>query len=100
MIGVTYGEVAYSAVSKTLRTVARLAYDETKIVRIHTKTEGWIEDVYVDFTGKEVTKGQPLVSVYSPELLQTQQEFLLALKGRSELAESPFREAVAGSESR
>src|SRR5215831_9273540 len=99
LIGVQYGEVAYKPVFKTLRTVGRLTYDETKIVRIHTKVEGWIEKVYVDFTGKEVKKGQPLISIYSPELLQTQQEYLLALKGRDELSESPFREAAAGSES-
>jgi hypothetical protein len=99
LIGVQYGEVAYKQVFKTLRTVGRLTYDETKIVRIHTKVEGWIEKVYVDFTGKEVKKGQPLISIYSPELLQTQQEYLLALKGREELSESPFREAVVGSES-
>jgi len=99
LIGVQYGEAAYKPVFKTLRTVGRLTYDETKIVRIHTKVEGWIEKVYVDFTGKEVKKGQPLISIYSPELLQTQQEYLLALKGRNELSESPFREAVTGSES-
>ena len=99
LIGVKYGEAAYVPVSKTLRAVARLAYDETKIVRIHTKIEGWVEDVYVDFTGKLVEKGQPLISIYSPELLQTQQEFLLARRGRNELSESPFKEAVAGSES-
>lgn len=99
LIGVQYGEVAYKPVFKTLRTVGRLTYDETKIVRIHTKVEGWIEKVYVDFTGKEVKKGQPLISIYSPDLLQTQQEYLLALKGRDELSESPFREAVTGSES-
>ncbi len=99
LIGVQYGEVAYKPVFKTLRTVGRVAYDETKIARIHTKIEGWIEQVYVDFTGKEVKKGQPLISIYSPELLQTQQEFLLARRGRDELSESPFREAVAGSES-
>lgn len=99
LIGVQYGEVAYKQVFKTLRTVGRLTYDETKIVRIHTKIDGWIEKVYVDFTGKEVKKGQPLISIYSPELLQTQQEYLLALKGRDELSESPFREAVVGSES-
>ncbi|HLG16174.1 MAG TPA: efflux RND transporter periplasmic adaptor subunit [Blastocatellia bacterium] len=99
LIGVTYGEAAYSLVSKTLRAVARLTYDETKIVRIHTKTEGWIENVYVDFTGKQVNKGQPLISIYSPDLVQTQQEYLLALKGRTELSESPFREAVTASES-
>lgn len=99
LIGVQYGEVAYKPAIKTLRTVGRLTYDETKIVRIHTKVEGWIENVYIDFTGKEVKKGQPLISIYSPDLLQTQQEYLLALKGRDELSESPFREAVAGSES-
>ncbi|MCI0485438.1 MAG: efflux RND transporter periplasmic adaptor subunit [Blastocatellia bacterium] len=99
LIGVKYGEAAYMPVSKTLRAVARLAYDETKIVRIHTKIEGWVEDVYVDFTGKLVEKGQPLISIYSPELLQTQQEFLLARRGRDELSESPFKEAVVGSES-
>src|SRR5262249_28088315 len=81
LIGVQYGEVAYKPVFKTLRTVGRLTYDETKIVRIHTKVEGWIEKVYVDFTGKAVKKGQPLISIYSPELLQTQQEYLLSLRG-------------------
>ncbi|MEW6211463.1 MAG: efflux RND transporter periplasmic adaptor subunit [Acidobacteriota bacterium] len=99
LIGVTFGEVAYRPVSKTIRAVARLAYDETKIVRIHTKVEGWVEDVFVDFTGKLVEKGQPLVSIYSPELVQTQQEYLLAIRGRNELSESPFGEAVRGAES-
>ncbi len=99
LIGVTYGEVASEQVSKTIRTVGRLAYDETRISHVHTKIEGWIEDVYVDFTGKQVKKGDPLLTVYSPELLQTQQEFLLALKGRKELAESSFREAASGAES-
>jgi membrane fusion protein, copper/silver efflux system len=99
LIGVTYGEVSYGRISKTLRAVARLAYDETKIVRIHTKIDGWIENVYVDFTGKQVEKGQPLISIYSPDLVSTQQEYLLAKRGRSELSESPFKEAAAGAES-
>jgi membrane fusion protein, copper/silver efflux system len=99
LIGVQYGEANYKAVFKTLRAVGRLTYDETKIARIHTKIDGWIETVYVDFIGKLVKKGQPLISIYSPELLQTQQEFLLARRGRDELAESPFRDAVNASES-
>ncbi|HEX9005481.1 MAG TPA: efflux RND transporter periplasmic adaptor subunit, partial [Blastocatellia bacterium] len=99
LIGVQYGEAAYRPVSKTVRAVGRLAYDETKIVRIHTRFEGWIEKVWVDFTGKLVEKGQPLISIYSPELLQTQQEFLLARRGREELAESTFRGAINASES-
>jgi membrane fusion protein, copper/silver efflux system len=99
LIGVTYGTVAYQPVSKTLRAVGRVTYDETKVAHVHSRTEGWIEDVFVDFTGKEVKKGQPLVSLYSPDLLQTQQEFLLAIKGRRELAESSFEGAAAGAES-
>ncbi len=99
LIGVQTGAATYKAVFKTLRTVGRLAYDETKITRIHPRIEGWIEQVFVDFTGKQVSKGQPLLSLYSPELWQTQQEYLLALKGRNELAKSPFREAVTSSES-
>jgi RND family efflux transporter MFP subunit len=99
LIGVQYGEAAYKSVSRTLRVVGRLAYDETKITRIHPKIEGWVEQVFVDFTGKQVRKGEPLLSLYSPDLLQTQQEFLLARRGRDELSGSPFREAVAGSES-
>jgi membrane fusion protein, copper/silver efflux system len=99
LIGVQYGQAAYRTVAKTLRTVGRLAYDETRVTHVHTKYEGWIEDVFVDFTGKLVNKGQPLVTIYSPELLQTQQEFLLARRGRAELSDSPFREAVYGANS-
>jgi RND family efflux transporter MFP subunit len=99
LIGVKYGEVGYKFVSRTLRAVGRVAYDETKMTRVHPKVEGWIEHVFVDFTGKQVKQGEPLISIYSPELWQTQQEYLLARTGRNELAKSPFREAVAGSES-
>jgi Cu(I)/Ag(I) efflux system membrane fusion protein len=97
LIGVQYSTVEFKAISRTLRAVGRLTWDETKIVRIHSRVEGWVEQVFVDFIGKQVGKGQPLISIYSPELWQTQQEYLLALKGRDELADSPFREAVAGS---
>jgi RND family efflux transporter MFP subunit len=99
LIGVQYGEVAYKTVNKTIRTVGKLAYDETKITHVHTKTDGWIEDVYVDFTGKQIKKGEPLFSVYSPDLLASQQEFLIASRSRKELGESQFREAALGSQS-
>lgn len=99
LIGVTYGEVTYKNVSRVLKAVGKINYDETKIVRIHPKVEGWIENVFVDFVGKEVRQGQPLISLYSPELVSTQQEYLIALKGRNELSESPFAEAVSMSES-
>ncbi|MFN0087155.1 MAG: efflux RND transporter periplasmic adaptor subunit [Blastocatellia bacterium] len=99
LIGVRYGTAEFKIIRRTLRAVGRLTWDETQIVRIHPRIEGWIEKVFVDFIGKQVGKGQPLISIYSPELWQTQQEYLLALKGRDELANSPFREAVASSAS-
>lgn len=99
LIGVQYGIVEHQLLSKSLRAVGRVAFDETKMVRINPKIDGWIEDVYVDFTGKLVNKGQPLLSIYSPDLVQTQEEYLLALKSRKQLGESPFGEAVNFSES-
>ena len=99
LIGVQYGTVEYQTISKSLRAVGKVAYDETKLTRINPKIEGWIETVYVDFTGKLVQKGQPLLNIYSPDLVQTQQEYLLAIKGRRQIGESPFSEAVNFSES-
>src|SRR3990172_1038714 len=99
LIGVQYGAVEYQTISKSLRAVGKVAYDETKMSRINPKIEGWIENVYVDFTGKLVRKGQPLLSIYSPDLVSTQEEYLLAIKGKRQLGESPFPEAVNFSES-
>ena len=99
LIGVQYGTVDYQTISKSLRAVGKVVYDETKITRVNPKIEGWIETVYVDFTGKLVQKGQALLTIYSPDLVQTQQEYLLAIKGRRQLGESPFEEAVNFSES-
>lgn len=92
LIGVQYGNVAYEPVSKTLRTVGRLMYDETKITRIHTKVEGWIDKVFVDFTGKLVQKDQPLITLYSPQLVSTQQEFIIAKKAKEYLGDNPIKE--------
>lgn len=99
LIGVQYGTVEYQTVSKSLRAVGKVAFDETRMSRVNPKIEGWIENVYVDFTGKLVRKGQPLLSIYSPDLVSTQEEYLLAIKGRRQLGESPFPEAVNFSES-
>jgi RND family efflux transporter MFP subunit len=96
LIGVQYGEVTLRPLSKTIRAVARLAYDETRITRVHSKIAGWIERVYVDFTGQLVRKGQPLLSVYSPDLVATQDEYLLALKARDKLGSSSFKDVAAG----
>ena len=80
LIGVKYGEAETTGGSRTIRAVGKIAVDETRIEHVHTKTEGWIEKVYIDFTGKFVKKGDPLFSMYSPELLASQREYLLAAK--------------------
>lgn len=80
LIGVQTALAETRNVSRAVRTVGRVAIDETRLHKITTKFDGYIERLYVDFTGKDVRRGQPLFSVYSPELLATQQEYLIALK--------------------
>ncbi len=80
LIGVQTGFAETRSLGRMVRTVGRVAVDETRLHKITTKFDGYIEKLYVDYTGKEVRRGQPLFSVYSPELLATQQEYLLALK--------------------
>jgi RND family efflux transporter MFP subunit len=99
LIGVQYGEVTLQPVARTIRAVARLAYDETRIARIHSKIEGWIDRVYVDFTGMLVEKNRPLLSIYSPDLVATQDEYLLALRARDKLGDSSFKEVAEGANS-
>jgi RND family efflux transporter MFP subunit len=99
LIGVAYGEVMFGPVIHAIRTVGKVTYDETKIARIHPKIEGWIERVHVDYVGKFVRKGQPLVEIYSPELVATQQEYLLALRAKEMLGRSSYREIASAADS-
>ena len=96
LIGVKIGTVEMKSLEKVIRTVGRVDYDEKRIVTVSPKIGGWIEDLYVDFTGKFVRQGEPLLTIYSPELVATQEEYLLALRAKKDLRKSPFPE-VAGS---
>lgn len=80
LIGVKTAEAAVRPLVKTIRTTGRVEYDETRLVSVNTKIEGWIERLYIDYEGKPVKKGEPLAELYSPELIAAQEEFLLALK--------------------
>lgn len=80
LIGVKTFKVAAKPMQKVIRTVGRIEADEQKLATVNTKVEGWIEKLYVDYTGRYVKKGEPLVEIYSPELLATQQEYLSILK--------------------
>ena len=96
LIGVKIGTVEMKPLEKVIRTVGRVDYDEKRLVTISPKIGGWIEDLYVDFTGRFVQQGEPLLTLYSPELVSTQEEYLLALRAKKDLIKSPFSE-VAGS---
>jgi hypothetical protein len=65
--GVRYGRAEVRTLERNIRTVGRMEFDEKKISTINPKIGGWIEDLYVDYTGKMVRKGQPLLTIYSPE---------------------------------
>jgi len=81
LIGVRTAPVTARPLRTTIRTVGTLAYDETRVTRINTKIAGWIDRVYVDYVGKSVRRGEPLLALYSPALVATQKEYLLALTG-------------------
>lgn len=99
LIGVKYGTVEYTRGSRTIRTVGKIAYDETRIARVHTKIDGWIDRVFVNFTGDVVEKGRPLLTLYSPEMLASEQEFLLALRAKDVMQHSTMADMPAYSES-
>lgn len=95
-IGIALGKVEVRDLTRTIRAVGRVAFDETLLHQVHAKFEGYVEDLYVDYTGKPVRKGQPLLSIYSPELLATQQEYLLAVRARQQFRGSPNTDLSRG----
>ncbi|MEH6466919.1 MAG: efflux RND transporter periplasmic adaptor subunit [Porticoccus sp.] len=97
-IGVRTAVAKYSAISRTIRALGRVDYDEQSMVRLHPKVEGWIEEIRVDKTGQDIVENDILLSIYSPKLVSTQQEYLLALNNLSALKKSPFEEIKKGAE--
>ncbi len=99
LMGVRIATVERRPMVRTVRTVGIITYDETKVTHVHSKIEGWIDKLYVNYTGKLVEKGQPLFTIYSPDLLATQQEYLLAVKAKERFSASSIPEVRAGGES-
>lgn len=99
LIGVKTEDASIRPMNKEIRTVGLVEIDETKIERINTKISGWIDQVFVDYTWQYVKKGDPLFSIYSPELVSTQEEYLLALRSKEILGDSNFPEISAGANS-
>ncbi len=84
--------VAFREVSREIRTVGVLDYNETRMAYASTRISGWIEDLHIDFTGINVRKGDELLSIYSPELVTAQEEYLTALKSTEELQNTEYVE--------
>ena len=99
LINVQTTEVEVRSLKKVIRTVAKLELDETRIEYVHPKIKGWIDKVFVDFTFQHVNQGDALFSIYSPELVSTQEEYLLALKTAENQADSPFEYVSSGAKS-
>ena len=88
LVGVRSAPVTRQTVEGTIRTVGTLAYDETRSAQIHTRVSGWVEQLYVDYVGKPVRRGQPLFALYSPDLATAQGDYLVALRARQKLADN------------
>jgi Cu(I)/Ag(I) efflux system membrane fusion protein len=97
VLGVRSQEIHHARLERAIRTVGRIAVDERRLHHVHAKLEGYVERLHVDFTGAFVRKGDPLLSIYSPELVATQQEYLLAFRAQQRLGGSPVAATARGS---
>jgi Cu(I)/Ag(I) efflux system membrane fusion protein len=82
-MGLALEAIGMRPLVRTLRTSARIVPDETRQARVTTKVEGWVESLDVGFIGQVVKKGDPLLTIYSPDLLSAQEEFLIAVKAKT-----------------
>ena len=92
LIGVKTEMVGKQHLETAIRAVGKVDYDEQRIAHVNLRISGWVEDLFVDKTGELVHKGQPLFTLYSQELVTTQEEYLLALSTQDQLQDSPLLE--------
>ncbi|MDX8386109.1 MAG: efflux RND transporter periplasmic adaptor subunit [Gallionella sp.] len=88
-----------TTLSRNIRTVGRVTYDEQRVARLHPKYDGWVEKLFVNRTGDRVRKNDMLLSIYSPQLVTSQEEYLLALNNAEILKSSPFEDVRNGAAS-
>ena len=91
--------VEYRELVKSVYTVGKIDYNESRVSHVTAWVSGRIEKLYVDFTGTIVKKGEHLVSMYSPDLLSTQKEYLLAYSGIEQFSNSDIPEVISSSKS-
>jgi len=98
-MGVRTMEAQEQVLSKNIQTIGRVTYDEQHVARLHPKYDGWVEKMFIDETGEHVHKKTMLLSIYSPQLVATQEEYLLALNNAEQLKDSPFKDVRDGAKS-
>jgi membrane fusion protein, copper/silver efflux system len=91
-IGVKFELAKRRPMERLIRTVGQVEVDERRLAHVNIKLEGWIDQLFVNSTGERVKRGKILFTLYSPELMATQTEYLLALKGQRTLGQSAFPE--------
>jgi len=88
-MGVLTETITRKDVRRAIRTVGYLDYDQEKMISVTTKYAGFVEKVYVNYLGQPVAKGDPLFEIYSPELVQTEQELLSAIAFAARMQDAP-----------
>jgi RND family efflux transporter MFP subunit len=86
LIGVRTARVQRTMLTPEVRAIGTVRYDETRLTEINVKADGWIRELRADYTGRPVRRGEVLFTLYSPELIATQEEYLLAVRGRTQAA--------------
>ncbi|MCF6354695.1 MAG: efflux RND transporter periplasmic adaptor subunit [Candidatus Polarisedimenticolaceae bacterium] len=97
-IGVRTARAERGPLSRIVRAVGRVDFDETRLARLHPKIDGWVEKLWVDKTGAKVKHDAVLLSLYSPQLVASQEEYLLAMKNVKILGDSPYEDIRRGAE--
>lgn len=95
-IGVRTQKAYIGSLSRVIRAVGKINFNEEGMTRIHSKVEGWVEELFIDKTGTAVQEDTMLLSFYSPKLVSTQEEYLLALKNYKSLKNSSFKDIKDG----
>ncbi len=96
LMGLTFGTVEKRSIERVVRTSALIVPDEKRLYRVTTKVGGWVDQLFMSVTGQQVKKGDPLLTIYSPELVSAEQEYLTALATATQLAESHDADASSG----
>jgi Cu(I)/Ag(I) efflux system membrane fusion protein/cobalt-zinc-cadmium efflux system membrane fusion protein len=97
-IGVKTEEVTTRDMSRIIRAPGKIETDERRVYSVNCKVSGWVEKLFIDYTGMLVRRGQPLMEIYSPELVAAQEEYLQAISYHKRLEERGATEAGQGAE--